>query len=230
MMQLILETGKLTAIQSKLSKSAAQLLSKHAIIRTAVLQNEMFQLESSPKNRLSPQSLTDPIHSRLHQIIQYPTSRLHLAGQRVVLGMTGGSMTGVGVGWAGWLGLLLGNGEGVISSLGLNASTTIGVGMLIAVASIRWGVASWEKAKKRWWQDWKRVGEGLERDLKVNSLHPILLNESLISLAREHLIGHCINRSQWWLQRPATAFRPQSKSARRSWRSLGKNLTFCTRR
>jgi hypothetical protein len=49
----------------------------------------------------------------------------------------------------------------------MEPNTAIGFGLLVAVASIRGSIGSWEKAKKRWWQDWRRVGEGLERDLKV---------------------------------------------------------------
>ena len=78
--------------------------------------------------------------------------------------MSGGIATGVGISWAGWLGWLLGSGEGLV---GMNAGTAVGVGMLSAVASIRWAVGKWETSKKRWWQDWSRVGEGLDRDLKV---------------------------------------------------------------
>jgi hypothetical protein len=117
-----------------------------------------------------------PIHSRRSQIIKYPTTRLHIAGQKVVLGMGGGVATGLGVGWTGWLGWLLGSGEGIFGFLGMEPSTAIGVGALVAVASIRWSIESWEKARKRWWQDWRRVGEGLERDLKV---YPICFQRPL---------------------------------------------------
>lgn len=81
--------------------------------------------------------------------------------------MTGGIATGVGISWAGWLGWLLGSGEGLLGFVGMEAGTAVGVGILSAVASIRWTVGKWEKSKKRWWQDWKRVAEGMDRDLKV---------------------------------------------------------------
>lgn len=43
----------------------------------------------------------------------------------------------------------------------------LGAGVLSAVLGVRWGVGRWERAKRRWWESWARVDEGLERDLKV---------------------------------------------------------------
>ncbi|KAJ3514118.1 hypothetical protein NLJ89_g2555 [Agrocybe chaxingu] len=168
--KLILHTGQLATAQRDLSKSAFTLLSKHPPISSAVLRNSLLQLQSSPHYALTSGSLTGPIHSRRDQIIEYPTTRLHVAGQRAVVGMAGGVVTGVGISWAGWLGWLLGSGEGLLGFMGMDAGTAVGVGMLSAVAGIRWGVGKWEKAKKRWWQDWERVGKGLDRDLKA-TLH-----------------------------------------------------------
>jgi len=39
---------------------------------------------------------------------------------------------------------------------------------LIGLGGIRWGIRKWEKAKRRWFEDWKRVGDGLERDLTAS--------------------------------------------------------------
>lgn len=65
------------------------------------------------------------------------------------------------------MGWLTGSGEGLLGIVAVDATTSIGLGMLTAVAGIRWGVGRWEKAKKMWWADWNRIGEGLERDLVV---------------------------------------------------------------
>jgi hypothetical protein len=101
-------------------------------------------------------------------MIEYPTARLHLTAQRTVLGMSGGIVGGAGVGWVGWMGWLVGNSESLLGSLfGMEPVTAMGVGALTAVASVRWAVGRWERGKKKWWQDWRRVGEGLERDLRV---------------------------------------------------------------
>ncbi|KAF8973067.1 hypothetical protein BDZ97DRAFT_1989233 [Flammula alnicola] len=165
--KLIMHTGRLSGLQDSMSQSAFTLLSAHPTISTAVLRNNLLQLKASPNYHLSPDSLTEPLFTRRNQIIEYPTTRLHVTGQRAVLGMTGGILSSVGISWAGWLGWLVGSGEGLLGFVGIDASTAIGVGMLGAVASIRWAIGRWEKSKKRWWQDWARVGEGLDRDLKV---------------------------------------------------------------
>lgn len=51
--------------------------------------------------------------------------------------------------------------------MGMGVESAMGAGMLTALAGLRWAVGGWEKAKRKWWKDWDRVGEGLERDLKV---------------------------------------------------------------
>jgi hypothetical protein len=153
-----------------MTESAFTLLSAHQNVPSAVLRNTLLQLKGLPKYRLTPESLTQPLFTRRDQILQYPTTRLHIAGQRAVLVMSGGVATGAGISWAGWLGWLLGGGEGLLGFVGMDAGTAVGVGILSAVASIRWAVGKWEKSKERWWQDWSRVGEGLDRDLKVYHL------------------------------------------------------------
>lgn len=150
-----------------MTQSGFALLTDHPKISTALLRNSLLQVKASPNYRLTVDSLTQPLITRRNQIIEYPTMRLHLTGQRAVLGMTGGILSGIGIGWAGWLGWLLGSGEGLLGFVGMDTGTAVGVGMLSAVGSVRWAVGRWEKGKKRWWQDWARVAEGLDRDLKV---------------------------------------------------------------
>ena len=73
-------------------------------------------------------------------------------------------LSGMGIAWAGWaeqLGLL------GIWGLGLEAETAAGLGLFTAVAGVWYSIGRWEKAKRRWWRDWERVGDGLERDLKA---------------------------------------------------------------
>lgn len=135
-----------------------------------MLRNTLLQLKGLPKFPLTPESLTRPLFTRRDQILQYPTVRLHVAGQRAVFVTSGGIAAGVGISWAGWLGWLLGSGEGLLGFVGMDVGTAVGVGVLSAVASIRWAVGKWEKSKKQWWQDWSRVGAGLDRDLKVCNL------------------------------------------------------------
>lgn len=67
-------------------------------------------------------------------------------------------LVGAGYIWLGWVG-----------QLGLPLETVAGVGMFGASAGIWWMVGRWERAKRRWWKDWERVGNGMERDLKVSN-------------------------------------------------------------
>ena len=71
----------------------------------------------------------------------------------------------------------------MLGFVGIDAGTAVGIGILSAVASIRWAGGKWEKSKKRWWQNWSRVSEGLDRDLKVcHLMSPFLSNSDLINL------------------------------------------------
>lgn len=85
------------------------------------------------------------------------------------IGTTGGS----GITWAGWMGYLMqsagepGTGIWNVVGMGMDPMTGIGVGLLGIVGSVRWAVGGWEREKKKWWADWERIGQGLERDLKV---------------------------------------------------------------
>ncbi|KDR75155.1 hypothetical protein GALMADRAFT_69641 [Galerina marginata CBS 339.88] len=193
--KLIMHTGRLAVLQEQVSESAISLLFTHPAVSTAVLRNSLLQLKTSPTYSLTPEILTQPIFSRRNQLIEYPTTRLHVAGQRAVLQMTGGIVGGVGIGWAGWLGWLVGSGEGLLGFVGMETETAIGFGILSAVASIRWAAGRWEKAKKRWWQDWTRVGEGLDRDLKVFCNVDVLHLPNVLTFRRRFYKNRCTDRS-----------------------------------
>lgn len=100
------------------------------------------------------------MHERRRQLT-YPSSRLHAEAQRIVLGMGGSIFGGLTFAWAGWVGQL------GLFEFGMQPETTCGVGLLGAVAGIRWAAGRWERVKTKWWQDWNRVSEGLDRNLKV---------------------------------------------------------------
>ncbi|KAF8160752.1 hypothetical protein B0H34DRAFT_653508 [Crassisporium funariophilum] len=205
--KLILHTGRLSALQSDMSESAFNLLHTHPGISSAVLQNSLLQIKASPSYHVTPESLIEPISIRRNQILEYPTMRLHVAGQRAVLTMAGGVATGVGISWAGWLGWLLGNGEGLLGLVSMETGTAVGVGMLSAIASIRWAVGKWEKSKKRWWQDWSRVGEGLDRDLKVCNPSYLFVCKSYQFDHRRSCTTQCVNEWLWWLKQLAMGCR-----------------------
>ena len=77
-----------------------------------------------------------------------------------MLGILGGALGGAG----GGIWVLYGGAAGV----GLSGTgSAVGVGALSTLLGVRWAVGKWAKAKRRWWADWQRVGEGLGRDLEV---------------------------------------------------------------
>lgn len=92
-----------------------------------------------------------------------------------MLSMGGGIAAGAGIGWAGWMGWIAASGEGVLGFVGMEAGTAVGAGVLGALLGVRWAVGRWERAKRLWWQDWARVGEGLGRDLKVRDFQFVAL-------------------------------------------------------
>ena len=163
-----MSTGELSVLQADITESAFALLAKHRAVDTAVLRNALLQCKTSLGYPLTAATLTGPIQLRRDQLIEYPTMRLHIAGQRAVLVAATGVLSGIGISWAGWMGWLLGTGEGLLGVIALEPGTAIGLGMLTAAAGVRWTIGVWEKAKKRWWEDWNRVGAGLDRDLKAS--------------------------------------------------------------
>ncbi|KAJ3778688.1 hypothetical protein FB446DRAFT_399933 [Lentinula raphanica] len=176
---LIYQTGRLSITQHNYQQSTYKLLAPFSTLDSPVIYNTLQQISSAPSYKLLPSALTVPIYSRKYQIAEYPTVGLHLAAQRSALGSGFSVITGMGVGWAGWVGWLAGSGESLLGFVAIDATTSIGLGTLIAVAGIRWGVGKWERAKKAWWGDWHRVGEGLERDLSAN-LNRVLMEQAMI--------------------------------------------------
>lgn len=181
--QLILQTGRLECTQRELSSSAFSLLSA-APLRSPVLENQLQQLTHSPTYNLTSNSLTQPIHDRRSQLVQYTTTKLHREAQSAIVGAFGGILSGAGLGW--WLAF----GEHILSlGAGTEMGTAIGSGVLLAVGSIRWAVGKWERAKRRWVQDSARIGEGLTRDLQV-CVQVLVMNIADPSVHRALLSRH----------------------------------------
>jgi hypothetical protein len=159
--QLILHTGRISAVQRALTESTFALLSgipSTSAFHSPVLANSLNQLSSSPSYNLTPSTLTTPIHVRHNQLATFTTNRLHVAAQHAVLATLGSLAVGAGFSWSGWVGWFV---------PAMDAGTAVGGGMLVALLGVRVAIGRWEKAKQRWWEDWTRVGEGLGRDLKV---------------------------------------------------------------
>lgn len=52
---------------------------------------------------------------------------------------------------------------------GEGVGMAVGVGGVVGLAGIRWAVGKWERERRMWWKDWRRVAEGAGRDMKVRS-------------------------------------------------------------
>ncbi|KAG2153708.1 uncharacterized protein EDB93DRAFT_1134238 [Suillus bovinus] len=182
--QLILQTGRLASTQASLTSSTFSQLAKLAspspspAFHSPILDNRLRQLTHSPTYALTPDALTRPIQARRSQLMQHTTTRLQRDAQNAVLGAFGGMFGGAGVAW--WLAF----GESALSvGAGSEAGTALGAGALVAVASIRWAVGKWERAKRKWVEDADRVGEGLKRDLKVTLERGIEKNVAVVPIA-----------------------------------------------
>ncbi|KAF8623093.1 hypothetical protein AX15_006504 [Amanita polypyramis BW_CC] len=180
--KLIMQTGRLVASQKDFTIQTFTMLEMYKgkpPFNSALLQNTLQQKCTSPVYTLSPSTLTEPLHRRKIQLNDYPTTYLHLRGQRAAIGMGAGIVTSTSFGWAGWLGWLSGSGlstgteNTVLNALsstlniGIEPGMAVGISVLGVLASVRWAVGRWERAKKEWWGDWVRVCQGLERDLKA---------------------------------------------------------------
>jgi len=169
LLELVFHAGRLASLQRSFTDSSQDLIasySPNSAFHSPVLQNTLSQISSAPTFPMDPAAFAGPLYARKQQL-RFPTARLQTTAQRALLGMSGSVLGGIGVAWAGWAGQL-----GILD-LAMQMETAAGVGMLGAVAGVRWAVGHFERAKRKWWKDYDRIGEGLERDLK-NVLERIL--------------------------------------------------------
>ncbi|TDL24248.1 hypothetical protein BD410DRAFT_114728 [Rickenella mellea] len=151
---LILQTGCLIATQGAfLERTNYRILSLPIIFESDILRNALAQVSDSPTYVLSTTTLLSPLQSRQAQLA-YPTNRLHLAAQRALLSTVFASFGSAAGGYWAWMGTYL------------DGPTASGAAILATMITLRWAVGRWEIAKVRWWQDWERISQGLERDLK----------------------------------------------------------------
>lgn len=107
----------------------------------------------------------------------------------------GGALAGGALSGAGWAGLLTsGPLAGIVGSGDMGTGTIIGLGLFGTLTGARWAVGRWERAKKRWWEDWTRVGEGLRRDLAVRYLTCAVLTGRADSLGFQDNLDSTMRR------------------------------------
>jgi hypothetical protein len=161
LVQLIFQTGVLSVLQQSLGSSLNRALTNppHPSLQSAVLVNDLPRLQP-----ITPSLLLGPVQNRLGQLLSAqggPVAILQLRAQNAVRAAYALAATSVGGAYAGWFAELA------------SAEGALGVGALGAALGLRFGMARWEKAKRKFWLDFDRIQGGLEEDLQVRSPHPV---------------------------------------------------------
>ncbi|KAJ6596957.1 hypothetical protein DFH09DRAFT_1272473 [Mycena vulgaris] len=164
--ELTFHAGRLEHMQRIFTERAFALLApaNTRALHSPVLHNALRQLCAAPAFRVTPAALVAPVSARGTQILEAPTAQLHVAGQRALVGMGGAFAAGMTVSWAGWVGYLM-NADGILGSLMLEPGTAVATGVLISLLGVRWAAWRWDRGRKRWWEDFRRVAGGLNQDL-----------------------------------------------------------------
>ncbi|KLO19499.1 hypothetical protein SCHPADRAFT_898784 [Schizopora paradoxa] len=164
---LVFHSGRLSASQASfVDKTEDMLRTLPVAFRSPVLQNSLLQHSAHPSFAVTPATLLAPLQSRLSQLT-FATNRLHRAAQRLLLTTFSSSALSTVSGYGLWLGAYL------------DGTTAFGGAALLATLALRCTVGRWERAKRSWWQDWTRVGQGLGRDLRT-SLESTLDNQVFV--------------------------------------------------
>lgn len=158
-------TGRISVTQEQLDRAAQDTVTApppSSFFHTPLLLNSLSQSRSSSSS-LPPTALLPPLQSRFSALTSHTTTQLHVRAQRILLQSASITLGAPALAWGAWA-----------AEYG-SPEVALGAGALGAVVGLRWGVGRWERAKKRWWDGWVRIGEGLERDLQVRCLGLIAL-------------------------------------------------------
>ncbi|KAG8926667.1 hypothetical protein FRC01_008520 [Tulasnella sp. 417] len=152
-------SGKLSFLNKTFSEESEGTVAfpPTSVFNSAILQNNLSQISRSSSPHFAPPILT-PISSRQNQISTHLAPQLQSRAERVVASFYALSFGSLGAAWA--------SSPILFDVLGME--TAIGVGALGVATSLRLVLlGGWERAVKKWWEGWDRVGEGLGRDVKV---------------------------------------------------------------
>ncbi|KAJ7774513.1 hypothetical protein DFH07DRAFT_952217 [Mycena maculata] len=163
--QLTFHSGRLHRMQREFTDRGFALLapSNTRALYSPVLHNTLRQLAAAPTFPIEASTLLDPLDARGNQILESPTARMHVAGQRALFGMGGAIATGMAISWAGWIGQLL-NADGILA-YAIDPATGMATGTLLCLSGIYWSSRRWTRARKDWWADFLRVSGGLKQDI-----------------------------------------------------------------
>ena len=144
------------------------------------LLNALEQLSQSISTRITPSDFTYPIEKRLAQLRGHSVrahasvthgssalTHLHRRAQDLLLQSYALSFGGSFAAWS--LSTLAPSWSYLELNL-IGGDVAFGLGTLCVVGSMRWAAGRWEKAKGKWWEAWRRIDEGLSRDIEVRTV------------------------------------------------------------
>ncbi|KAG8863446.1 hypothetical protein FRB96_008186, partial [Tulasnella sp. 330] len=159
--------GRLASTQRKCSYLSTELVTFppsspfHSPVLTNILAQQQ-QLDGQTLSTSSPPlptytaNLLQPINTRRDQILSQLIPQLHSRAQLLLLRLYLITVTSTGSALAGWI-------SGIEWVTG---DVAVGLGALGVVAGARWSVGRWDKARQRFWKGWRRIGQGLSRDIQ----------------------------------------------------------------
>ncbi|KZT42483.1 hypothetical protein SISSUDRAFT_1058570 [Sistotremastrum suecicum HHB10207 ss-3] len=167
---LVFHAGRLSVLQTSIRSSTQKIISSLPDpIRTPILINDVAQTTTTAHN-VQPFSLASPIISRLAHL-NSPVARLHSTAQKLVLSTATSSLVSIAGAYLVW------------SVHWMQGETALAAGLFGIFIGLRRYVKKWDSAKKRWWESWTRVGEGLQRDLQ--KVFEDTLNENITAPPRK---------------------------------------------
>lgn len=177
------ESGRLATLQVEQVRAADQLLRRFRKLAqelgpgiasasrdVALLTNQAEAYRSSRLRTIEPSTLREPIDRRRAQLLQTGGPIDELATKSRKLAVTSSAavvVTAAGVGSASVLGSSLAL-DASSAALALDPSTGIGLGLL-TLTLVGWRMqGQYNKYRRRFREDWQRLAEGLDQDLKRN--------------------------------------------------------------
>ncbi|EST08477.1 hypothetical protein PSEUBRA_001898 [Kalmanozyma brasiliensis GHG001] len=137
----------------------------------AMVVNEAEGYRSSRLRTIEPSTLMAPIHVRRAQLLETggPIDALALKSRKLAVTSSAAvAVTAAGVGSASVLGSSLGLVDASAAALALDPATGMGLGLL-TLTLVGWRMqGQYNKFRRRFRQDWLRLSEGLDQDLKGN--------------------------------------------------------------
>ncbi|KAG8936802.1 hypothetical protein FRC02_011381 [Tulasnella sp. 418] len=161
--KLLVLSGALVMEQARLWQETKEAVTfpSESVFSSRLLINSLDQMHKEaahrPQDHISHE-LTKPIEYRRAQLsnpVASPVSYLYLRAQNLVSSTYIIGFSSVGGAWGAWI------------TDYASTEMALGIGGLGVAGAVRWCVGRWNKTKKRFWADWNRVEEGLERDIKV---------------------------------------------------------------